>query len=266
MELSRLDERCLIRVSGDDAATFLQNLLTQDVLKLEEGRLAYGCLLTPQGRVLHDLFIFRKDGDFFLDCETARSDDLLRRFRAFRLRAKVAFEPAGGKVYAGDRQAASLSFADPRLEGLGERTYTEEKLAAGPATLHKDRRIHLGVPEGSIDMRPDADIMADVNLDLLHAVAWDKGCFVGQEVTARVNWRGLVKRRLLVVAGAGLKADEAVTTGDRAVGEVRSVNSAGTEGLALLRLDSLNAPLAAGSSNIVVHRPDWLKIDIKVPV
>lgn len=256
MALSRLDERCLIHLSGEDAQGFLQNLITQDVVALPERTLAYGCLLTPQGRFLHDMFFFRDAGGFCLEVERARRDDFIRRLNVFKLRAKVTIADEPGRVYAGERTDEAHCYQDPRLPGLGWRSYTGKELTAGAAQDWQDHRIHLGVPEGSIDMRPEVDIMADINLDALHAVSFNKGCFVGQEVTARVNWRALIKRRLFIVSAQGLEAGQLLLEQGRAVGEVRSVNAMATEGLAVLKLDAV-------PEGVDVRRPDWLIMDIK---
>ena len=262
----RLEERCLIKISGADAESFLQSLVTQDMARLQAGRLVYACLLTPQGRFLHDLFIFREDGDFFLECETQRREDLLRRLKVFKLRSKVIIEDCAEtfSVYAGDQG----TFRDPRLEALGYRSYLPVNAAmagTGSAAAYKDRRIHLGVPEGSIDIKPEGDTLADVNLDILHAVSWDKGCFVGQEVAARMENRGLVKKRMVIISGAQLVAGGALTQNGPTVGEVRSINASGTEGLAILKLAALDrdsGPVMQPDGTIIAaYPPAWLHLE-----
>jgi folate-binding protein YgfZ len=304
-DLFHLPERCLIKVSGDEAESFLQNLVTQDVAGLAPGRLIYSCLLTPQGRFLHDFFIHNEAGAFFLECETQRREDLLRRLKIFKLRSKVVIEDCSAEfaVYAAisridfplplrERlgEGSNLSmlcasgaypssqpspargegvyriFKDPRLETLGYRYYfpVGEKIEAASASAYKDRRIHLGVPEGSIDMKPEFDTLADMNLDRLNAVSWTKGCFVGQEVAARMENRGLVKKRLVIISGNNLIPGEALSQNDVAVGEVRSVNAAGNEGLALLKLAALEegaGQITRPDKSIITARlPQWLEI------
>jgi len=255
----RLDNRCLIKISGDDAESFLQNLVTQDMTGLEAGQLIYSSLLTPQGRFLHDFFIFKEEDAFFLECETQRREDLLKRLKMFKLRSKVIIEDcaAAFAVYAG----ATGKYRDPRLAEMGCRSYLQanEKRETAPATAYQDLRIHLGVPEGSVDIRPEVDTLAEVNLDKLNAVSWNKGCFVGQEVAARMENRGLVKKRLVIVVGQNLTAGEALTQNGVSVGELRSVNTPGIEGLALLKL----AALADESGPIV--RPDGATLTARLP-
>jgi hypothetical protein len=217
-----LEERCLIKASGADAESFLQNLVTNDV---NGAGLVYACLLTPQGRFLHDFFISKNKDGFYLECETTRRDDLIRRLNVFKLRAKVTVEDCSGQfdVYVSTEKGTQ----DPRLPSLPKRFYlpkNERIKKTDPSSVYKDLRISLGVPEGTPDMKPEVDTISDANLDLLNAVSWDKGCYVGQEVTARMKNRALVKKRMAIVTGEEL-------------GTARVVNSSGSQGLAVVKLE-----------------------------
>lgn len=264
--ICRLEGRCLIKVSGADAITFLQNLITQDVPGLTEGQLAYSCLLTPQGRFLHDFFISRDAEGFFLECETWRREDLIRRLNVFKLRAKVTIEDCHGlfDVYT---TTGATGFPDPRLAALGRRFYLpKNKPLTGTISpdAYRNMRIRLGVPEGSPDIKPEIDTLSDVNLDHLHAVSWDKGCYVGQEITARMRNRGLVKKRMMIVSGNHLAAGSVLTQNGYAVGEVRSTDSAATAGLAILKLNVLadNSPITLPNGFIIsAHLPNWLELE-----
>lgn len=261
--ICRLSERCLIKLTGPDAASLLQSLVTQDVLHLEKSQLVYGCLLTPQGRFLHDFFISREEDGFFLECETARREDLIRRLNIFKLRAKVAVEDCQALFDVYVATGNSRGFQDPRLKMIGYRFYLpiDKEMASGSSQAYKDRRIALGVPEGSIDIKPEVDTLFDVNLDRLNSISWDKGCYVGQEVTARMNYRALVKKRMMIVTGQGLIAGAGLMQGGYPVGEIRSVNSSGTQGLAVLKLavlqESANIMQPDGAV-ISASLPDWL--------
>src|SRR3989304_3622743 len=166
-----LEERCLIKISGVDAAAFLQNLVTNDVTKIAPGQIIYACLLTPQGRFLHDFFISRDGESFFLECETQRRGDLIRRLNIFKLRAKAVIEDCHGLfgIYTSTAcPEGVVSFKDPRLNALGYRFYlpgNEIYPGAASPEAYRDMRISLGIPEGSLDMRPETDILANVNLD-----------------------------------------------------------------------------------------------------
>lgn len=218
-----LHARKVLRIGGPDAATFLQNIFTNDIRRVSDGVLQYNLLLTPQGQVLHDVFIFARDGGYFIDVESTRADDLLRRLKIFKLRAQIDMAETPLRVVAG-----SDGMKDPRHEKLGHRLYTENA-TEGHGGNYDDLCISLGIPNGTKTVRYEKDFAHDVNLDLLNAIAWDKGCFIGQEVAARVHNRGLAKKRLMIVTGEGLAGE----------GDIRQVNTAKTQGLAVLRLDSL---------------------------
>lgn len=262
-----LSDRVLVRIAGEDAFDFIQNIITNDLKKSTPDNLVYACLLTPQGNYLHDFFI-GQDGDgesFFLDCETARIDDLLRRFAMFKLRAKVTFEKMDGyNIYA---VGAGEGYADPRLPKLGGRLYTQETIVkAKPVSVYHDFCIDFGVPCASLSIRPERETMADVNLDRLHAISWDKGCFIGQEVAARMHHRNIVKRRLYTVQGHGLPEGGKLFQNAKEVGEIRQIGSTGDKGLAQIKVAALvneTIPVLtskeAGSERLLVKTPDYIK-------
>lgn len=244
-EIIHLSDRCLVRVTGDDARDFLQNIITNDMKKAAPDKLVYACLLMPQGFYLHDFFIGQDAEGYFLDCETARVDDLLRRMMIFKLRAKVDFKRADGNIYAGQ------GLADPRLATLPPRHYTPQTLTAAPLAKYHDLCIDQGIPCGSLAIKPERDTLADVNLELLNAVAWDKGCFIGQEVAARMYNKQIAKRRIYIGKGQGFKAGDKV--GDAA--EIRQVSADGTKALVQVKL----AGLAGLAGLIALHPPAYLK-------
>lgn len=233
---AHLTDRKLIRIFGEDAETFLHNIVTNDIRGLKADELRYACLLTPQGQYLHDFFITAGDSGhgFLLDCEAARLSDLLQRLAMFRLRSRVTFEevPRIDVYYA---TVAGDGYPDPRRPGLGYRIYAEAKIDAEPVARYYDFSVEQGLPCGSLTMKPGKETMADVNLDILNAVSWDKGCFVGQEVAARMHNRGLTKRRLFVVTGRDLNPGM-LRHGDSEAGEIRQVNSTGDKALAVIKL------------------------------
>ena len=223
-----LSDRAVLRISGVDAKNFLQNIITNDMEKMT-------CLLSPQGQYLHDFFIVQHEDHYLLDVDATGLDDLLRRLTIFKLRAKVVFENITGQynVFA---VGAGEGLPDPRLTTLGARLYTQEN-ADGALLVgqYHDFCIDFVIPCGSHAMTT-RDTMADVNLDRLNAVAWDKGCFIGQEVAARMYHRGLEKKRLFRVDGPDLVAGEKLLQNGREVGEVRHVNRAGTRAVAQIKL------------------------------
>ena len=288
---SLLDNRGILSVAGDDRVAFLQGLTSNDVGKATAERALFSAFLTPQGKYLHDFMIAEAGGTLLLDCEAARRDDLLRRLKLYRLRAKVTLEDAttSWAVAAafGDGAAAAfgldeepgraspyaggLAYVDPRLAALGVRLLLPRESAAAAlgasglvqagAEDYDRHRLALGVPDGSRDIAVEKATLLESNFDELHAIAWDKGCYMGQELTARTKYRGLLKRRLVPVAVDGpLPAPGTeITLDGRAVGEMRSGRDG--HGIALLRLDALendDAVLAAGDSKLRPQQEPWL--------
>lgn len=253
-----LGDRALLRVTGEQALPFLQNLVTADMRQVAGAEMRYACLLTAQGQFLHEFFIFTDPaGGYLLDCDAAGRDELARRLGTYKLRTKVDIGlPEGWRVYAAGGQDG---YADPRLPALGRRIYTQEDRGAEGAEAYDALCLSLGVPPARA-MRAGKDYISDLNLDLLHAVSFDKGCFVGQELTARMHHRGLVKRRLLRVEGAGLAPGDRIVQGGADMGEVRAAGTSG--GLALLKLDILrqDGRVVSLSQNtaINIHKPDYM--------
>ncbi len=251
-----LSDRCLVRVASDDARDFLQNVITNDMKHAGQGTLVYSCLLMPQGFVLHEFFIGQDDAGYFLDCETARVDDLLRRFAVFKLRAKVTFARMGGNVYA-----STGGIADPRLAALPPRLYSQETFAAEPVAAYHDICIRETIPCGSLAIT-ERDTMADVNLDHLNAVAWDKGCFIGQEVAARMYNLSKAKRRLATVTSEQPFTVGKVLSDGKEMGEIRQLSSDGRSAIAQLKvamlLDGAPALRVEDGRTLVIKPPAYL--------
>lgn len=259
-----LEDRGFIRVSGADALPFLQGIVTNDVGRAEQGSAIYACLLTPQGQYLHDFFITRDADAFLLECAAASCADIIKRLTFYKLRSKVEIEDWQGRLFVhacfgGDGKG----FPDPRHIGLGRRIYAVEKIPANASRQdYVDFCIDLGIPD-SRAMRQGRDFLSALNLDQLNAVAWDKGCFVGQELTARIEYRGLAKKRLAIVTGSGLAEGEKLLEGEgQEAGEIRLVNASQNKGLAVLKLAALNGPLTAGTGGVAVQAalPGWLRV------
>jgi hypothetical protein len=265
-----LPDRGVLAVSGDDRVAFLQGLISNDTTKLAPGRAMYAALLTAQGKYLHD-FIMVDEGDAIrLDAEAARIADLKRRLSMYRLRAKVVVEElpdlAVAAVFGGDLPA--IAIPDPRLPELGGRvilpreTLRETLLGLGLAEAdfaeYDHLRLSLGVPDGSRDLVVDKSILLEAGFDELHGVDWNKGCYIGQELTARTKYRGLIKKRLFPVSidGAALEPGTILTLDGKEAGEMRS--SLGNIGLALVRLENADAPLVAEGATVRTAAPGWM--------
>ena len=189
-----LADRALIRVSGEDARGFLQGLVTQDVNAVTPGAPQWAGLLTAQGKALFD-FILWDDGDAILiDCEAEQRETLIRRLSIYRLRRPITIEAIDGGVHWSPEPGAGVP--DPRLAALGYRWLGE---AGGEAvTGWLGHRLRLGVTEGAAELGQDKTLWLECNATELNGVSFGKGCYVGQENTARMNWRAKINRRLVV--------------------------------------------------------------------
>jgi folate-binding protein YgfZ len=284
-----LDGRGVVEVSGEDRCAFLQGLISNDVTKVAPDRAVYAALLTAQGKYLHDFFIVEIGDSLFLDAEAARLDDLKRRLGIYRLRSKVTIGDASDRYLvaaafgaaaldslglAGERGVATplaggVAYVDPRLVGLGARLLLPRAAGTGPLAergfhiadpnLYDRMRLALGVPDGSRDLSIEKTILLEAGFDELDGIDWQKGCYVGQELTARTKHRALIKKRLMpvTVEGSLPPPGTPVMQGDEEAGEMRS----GRDGLAiaLLRLDAVNEgkPLTAAGARLAPQKPPW---------
>ena len=287
-----LQARAVLAVGGPDRRAFLQGLITNDIGRAADDRAIPAALLTPQGRILHDFLVVEQDERLLFDAEADGADALMRRLTTYRLRSRVTIERLAGWAVAAVIDSAALralglpdeagaarrlaedggvAFVDPRLAALGARLLAPEgRFAAlvaagwlrGDASAYTARRLALGVPEGQADL---ADGLAmESGLDPLNALDWKKGCYVGQEVTARMRYRGLTKKRLVPVRidGVAPPPGTPVTLDGEDVGEMRG--SANARGLALIRIDRLDAAaehtlrFAAGDATLTADPPAWL--------
>ncbi len=208
MALVALDHRALIQLQGQDKASFLQGLITQDVGKIQEGKAVYGALLTPQGKFLHDLFLMQQGDSWFIDCERARVTGLLKRLNLYKLRSKITLTDCSEKF----KVLASfptpclpntfLSVQDPRHKDLGWRFYvtSDHPLPTLDSfDLYDQHRIALTIPDGSRDLPVEKAIVLEYGFDDLGALDWQKGCYIGQELMARTHYRGLIRKKLICV-------------------------------------------------------------------
>ncbi|HLH50008.1 MAG TPA: folate-binding protein [Roseiarcus sp.] len=253
-----LPDRSVLSVAGDDAASFLHGLVTSDVESLAAGQARFAALLTPQGKILFDFFIYRapEEAVFLIDCPSQNAGDLAKRLGFYRLRAKVTIADLGAEkavavCWTDPPQAADgLVFADPREARLGFRAILPR--AAAPALdqaridQYEAHRIALGAPKGGVDFVYGDAFPHDANMDLLHGVDFDKGCYVGQEVVSRMRHRGGVRKRVVRVklAQSAPGVGTPILAGESTIGALGS--TAGGEGLALLRIDRLAEAQQAG--------------------
>jgi hypothetical protein len=296
--------RSVIAVDGEDRQPFLQGLISNDTQRISASLALYSAFLTPQGKFLHDFTLVETAGldgpRILLDPETERRADLIKRLSMYRLRSKVKITdlaadwvvvvfwgPAALKKLglALDRGAAralgnGVVFTDPRLAVLGARAFlpraeleaatAEIGFQAGELTDYERHRAEAGVPAGSRDLIPDKAILLENGFDELGAIDWNKGCYMGQELTARTRYRGLVRKRLLPVAvsGAAPAPGTPLMLGEVEAGEFRSMSPEGGIGLAMIRLEHLararSEGLTAGATRVRPSVPEWMRLPDQV--
>jgi tRNA-modifying protein YgfZ len=261
-----LDDRAIISVSGPETRAFLQGLVTNDIGGLTTSTPLYAALLTPQGKVLFDFLMFEREGSLLIDCAREFRDGLVKRLSMYRLRAKVSIETRDDLAIAVEWGMPQRELPhDPRLSALGGRGIVPRNGKVSTENLYLDHRLRLGVPE-SRDFGSDRMFALDADLEELHAVAFDKGCYVGQELTARMKHRGTARKRLLPVESKTAElpsVDAELIAGGRGIGNITS--RYGNRGFALVRLDRLEEAgddrVEAESTEIVVRRPQWLFLE-----
>lgn len=209
MTETRLNDRAIIRLSAtegsEDIRQFLQGLVTQDMATVVEGVPQWSALLTAQGKVLFDFFLWAERDDILIDCEKDQADVLVKRLKLYRLRRKIEIvrDEALAVHWALSAKARPL---DPRLPGLGHRWLDKAGEGPGAEDAYRRHRLSLGVTEGTAELGSDKTLWLECNAAELNGVSFAKGCYVGQENTARMNYRQKVNRRMVVVPIA--QADE----------------------------------------------------------
>ena len=256
MKAALLADRGVVKLSGDDARSFLNGLVTTDVTKLTDGGARFAALLTPQGKIVADFFVAQSDGDLYLDCPRALAAPLATKLGFYKLRAKVSVENLSDRyavlaLWEGDPlDTTSIVYADPRDARLGHRMIAPVEAADRPTVdgaAYEAHRIALGVPNGGADFGYNDSFPHEANMDRLHGVDFDKGCYVGQEVVSRMQHRGTARTRIVrVMLDGAATPGAAVTAGEKAIGTLGS--SQGGHGLALLRLDRAADAIQAGAA------------------
>jgi tRNA-modifying protein YgfZ len=277
MKAALLPDRGVVKVSGNDARDFLNGLVTTDVTLLRPGLARFGALLTPQGKITTDFLITEAPpghgGGFLIDCPRVLAQGLADKLGFYKLRAKVVVENLSdslGVLAAWDGDLAlkpDLAFADPRNPALGWRILVPEELAQKTADLigaemvdstgYDAHRIASGVPRGGLDFIYGDAFPHETNMDRLHGVDFDKGCYVGQEVVSRMQHRGTARTRTvrIILDGPAPEPGAAILAGDKPVGTMGS--AAGRNGLALIRIDrvadALDAAVPLSSGGLAIH-------------
>ena len=243
-----LDEtRSLIRVGGEDRESFLQALVTNDLDKLRDG-IVYAALLTPQGKYLADFFLVPEPDATLIDVDGALAPDLLRRLTLYRLRAKVTVEAVEMPVVRGLGDAPDGAYADPRAAALGWRAYGAT--VTDPAGIDWTAlRVEHGIPEQGSELIPDDSYILEFGFERLNGVDFRKGCFVGQEIVARMKHKTTLRKGLARVRIDGTaEPGTEITVSGKSVGRLGTQSD--TAALAHLRFDRAKGEMQAGSASV----------------
>lgn len=265
-------ERGILALHGLDRQNFLQSLISQDIQLCRPQYPLYAGFLNPQGKFLHDMIIFDCGDHFLIDCEGSRVDDLLRRLTTYKLRANISIKNVTDDytVWASWGEAPTITqdyLLDPRLKELGYRKIASKSDTPSPPyasfSEYDLHRLSLAIPDGSRDMIIDKSNLLEGNFDLLNGINWHKGCYIGQELTARLHYRNLLKKRLypVVLEGPPVESGADLLFEDEVIGTMRS--SFQNRGLALLTIEKANAavqsksPLHCKGTALIPSEPFW---------
>jgi tRNA-modifying protein YgfZ len=285
MKAALLPDRGVVKVAGETARSFLNGLLTTDIGQVTPAEARFAALLTPQGKIVVDGIVAEASaedgGGFFIDCPRALATTLVDKLKFYKLRTPVIAEDLSEvlgvmAVWDGEGDTdCGLIYSDPRLPTLGRRVILPPHLAKEAAddlgaTLvdaaeYEAHRIALGVPRGGLDFMYGDAFPHETDMDQLHGVDFEKGCFVGQEVVSRMEHRGSARNRVVPVAYEGFAPDPGgpVTAGEKQIGTFGS--RADGRAVALLRLDRVadalaaGTPLVAGGATLRLVKPDWAR-------
>ncbi|WP_372885384.1 folate-binding protein YgfZ [Shimia sp.] len=242
-------DRRLFEISGPDAEHFLQGLITNDIARLDAG-MVYAALLTPQGKYLADFFLSRRGDAILLDVDAALAEGLAARLGMYKLRADVAIAPLELHVHRGLGDAPEDGLADPRHPALGWRAYRDAPQGDDSTDWTALRVAHC-IPQSGIELTPDSYIL-ESGFERLNGVDFRKGCYVGQEVTARMKHKTELRKGLATVTIEGSAPQGSEITADgRAAGTLYS--QSGGRAIAYLRFDRAERELRAGDAVLRWH-------------
>ena len=253
-----MSNRAVLRLSGPDVRPFLQGLLTQDVGLLGDATPLYAGLLSPQGKALFALFLFAEGDDVLVDVEAAQLDALSRRLTMFRLRRQVTIAPEPGLAVWQQWGEPSPHPADPRSARAGSRFLAPPGgESVGLADWHAHRLV-LGLPEAD-EIGSDELLWLETNARELNGVSFTKGCYTGQENTARMHHRDKLRKRLLAVRVPD-SVDGPITSEGKPAAELRGVRHGDLQ-MALVRMEFADRPLEIAGVPVELVKPEWLPTD-----
>ncbi len=241
------DERTVIRISGTDNSVFLQGLITND-LPGEDNKLVYAALLTPQGKYLFDFFLFRCDRVYLLDIKSDQVDAFVKRLLTYRLRSKVVIEKSSLNVGRGLTNSPAGAFDDPRSHELGWRHYSDKPMSQ--ETVDWDGiRVRNCIPETGIELIQNKTFILETGFERLNGVDFKKGCYVGQEVTARMKHKTSLQKGLArVIVSGRVPVGTPITSDGKPVGTLYS--QSGNRGIAYLYFNRVKGVQEADGAQV----------------
>nr|XP_039262588.1 putative transferase CAF17 homolog, mitochondrial [Styela clava] len=281
---AHLKHRSLLELEGRDVTNFLQGIITNDVELLPEMKCMYAMILNQHGRIMHDIMLYHQQHDtenkVLLECESSNSESIIKILKLYKLRKKLSITPRDNlsvvQAMSGNSFHISPQFSnvitsaiDPRVPMLGHRLVVENMSESDSALINMDinayhhKRHYIGVPEGPLDLPPGTCLPLECNLDFMNGVSFHKGCYIGQELTARTKFTGVIRKRLVPVSIEGegsIESGSSIYTEKRkSAGKFRSMHSDGKVGLALVRLNYSGETLSSkdGQLKFRCHIPMW---------
>ena len=276
MALYHKAHRTVLRITGEGALQFLHDILTADCLSVSAGEMRQSCLLSPQGRILAEMILYpNSPDDVYLDIDTSQAEETVKKLRLYRLRRPLTLshEEDLHVIACLDEvpALADITFVkDTRHEAMGYLALIPQSqlatLSFAPYEDYLARRFSLALPEGPLELTPNRALMLEAGLDLIKAVDFKKGCYIGQEVTARTHYRGLVKKRLLPIIAPHLAAEMPLMSNGKTIGTVHHATPHNGQmiGLATLKLAAVHdildgtASCEAEGASAEIALPDWM--------
>ncbi len=244
----KLQSRALIKVSGQDIDEYFQGLITNDITKINGGNLLYSLILSPQGRFAFDIFLFKINENYIIDCFELVKDELIKKLKFYKLRKKIIFEEITqpfSVIQTSKSNIREYSFKDPRSNHLGFREYYFQEIKAECEDGYQLLRIDNLIPEGSYDLISEKSIPLEFEFDKFNAIDFEKGCYIGQELTARTHYRGKVRKEIRKIES--LKNEILPERGSEIFAENSKIGvmcgSVRNKGLALFRIENIKKAL-----------------------
>lgn len=267
MQFSPLPHRGFIRIQGDDARSFLQGIISNDTMAVTKDHAVYACFLTPQGKYLADFFLYEHGDALLLEVDKSLLPDLLKRLTMYKLRSKVTLEDVSDQhtmtVTWHELDRPPHGVVDPRGANFGWRVLDAD--ITGEQGDYALWQIQNGLPDVA-DFERERSTMAEANLDFLNAISWTKGCYMGQEITARMHYRGLVKKRYLPIKlsqNKNITPDTPITRDGKTIGFVRRSYQGWAIGPVMLEALEKGTTCQIDGIDAELTVPSWLEDAIK---